>query len=309
MIIGNVRLSGIGSSRHLHRRDRRRDGRNPAACLVIVLLSLLFSCGPVPRPKELAAELASYGSANRGRLISGVALPDSGPGYIRAKVGEDTRWSAPLLQKALERAASSVARELPGGAPLVIGDLSARHGGPHARHGSHRSGRDADVLFYILDVHGRSVRGSGFYAFDERGASTIAAPQAPVAGTALFDTARNWLFVRALVLDEQVPAQWIFCADGIKALLLAYAAEHERDPRALVRAAYVLHQPSSGNPHRDHFHIRIPCTASERALGCQDDGPIWPWIRLSHEKPERTGSEDDATLVRALLEDSKDPSE
>ena len=48
--------------------------------------------------------------------------------------------------------------------------------------------------------------------------------------------------------------------------LLVTGAVH--DPRVLVRAAYVLHQPSSGNPHRDHFHVRIRCTAQERAAGC-----------------------------------------
>jgi penicillin-insensitive murein endopeptidase len=241
-------------------------------------------------------------------LLEGVSLPDSGAGYIRAKPGEDTRWSAPLLRNVLERAAAAVAQGSPAGAPLVIGDLSARHGGPHARHGSHQSGRDADVLFYIVDERGQSVRGSGFFAFDERGESALPAGAALPAGrtTASFDTARNWAFVRALLLDDEVPTQWIFCADGIKARLLAYAAVHEPDARVLVRAAYILHQPSRGNPHRDHFHIRIACSARERALGCLDDGPVWPWIRLDHEKPERTGSDDDTTLVHELLSDPSD---
>jgi len=179
--------------------------------------------------------------------------------------------------------------------------LSARTGGRHTRHGSHRTGRDADLLFYIVDASGRSVRGSGFFAFDERGASSVVAAGAPVRGVALFDTARNWALVRALLLDDEAPVQWIFCADGIKARLLAHAARHERDARALVRASYVLHQPTSGNPHRDHFHVRLACTARERALGCLDAGPVWPWLRLAHEKAEREGSEDDRTLVQALV--------
>ncbi|HEY6881788.1 MAG TPA: hypothetical protein VI299_27360, partial [Polyangiales bacterium] len=94
---------------------------------------------------------------------------------------------------------------------------------------------------------------------------------------------------------------------GIKARLLAYAMQFERDPRALLRAAYVLHQPSYGNPHRDHFHIRIACTGRERALGCQDAGPSWPWTRDAHEKPERAGRDDDATLLHALLDDDEPP--
>lgn len=307
MIIGNVRPSNSRSRRHLlwlaHHSARvdslARLRVFSAVCLVGGLLSLHISCGLAPR----APGTASVGYANDGLLLDGVALPETGRGYFRAKSGEDTRWGAPVLRDALERAALSVARQFPGGAPLVIGDLSSRHGGQHSRHGSHQTGRDVDILFYLLDGAGRSVRGSGFYAFDEFGASSIHTPGAPVQGVALFDTARNWALVRALLLDEDAPAQWIFCANGIKARLLTYATVNESDPRVLVRAAYVLHQPSSGNPHRDHFHVRISCTARERATGCLDPGPIWPWHRLLHEKPEREGRDDDATLVRALLSD------
>ena len=266
---------------------------------MILLLFVLHGCGLAPRSRAAT----SVGSANHGGLEAAVALSDKGAGYVRARQQEDTRWSAPLLHELLERVSQTVARMLPGGAPLVIGDLSSRHGGRHARHGSHRSGRDADVLFYLVDARGRSIRGSGFYSFDELGASSVLDPLAPVRGVALFDTARNWAFVRALVLDE-APVQWIFCADGIKARLLAYAARTERDPRALVRASYVLHQPTRGNPHRDHFHVRVACTERERALGCVEAGPVWPWFRLEHEKPASPGPpDDDAALVHALLRD------
>ncbi|MDB4987479.1 MAG: Murein endopeptidase [Myxococcaceae bacterium] len=292
MIIGNVRPSGNGSRRVLPARLH-----SSALCLAISFLSLHISCAPASRSHDAA----SFGYANDGVLLHGVALPESGPGFFRAKMGEDTRWGAPVLRATLERAALAVARVFPGGAPLVIGDLSARHGGQHSRHGSHQTGRDVDILFYLLDVDGRSLRGSGFYAFDELGASSIHTPGAPVHGLALFDTARNWELVRTLLLDEEAPAQWIFCANGIKARLLRYGALYERDPRVLVRAAYVLHQPTSGNPHSDHFHVRIACTARERATGCLDAGPIWPWLRLEHEKAAREGDDDDATLVRALM--------
>ncbi len=142
--------------------------------------------------------------------------------------------------------------------------------------------------------------------FDARGVSQLGAGAAPahLSAVAYFDTARNWALVRALLADAQAPVQWIFCAAGIKQRLLAYASDHEPDPELVVRAAYVLHQPSSGNPHADHFHIRIACTARERALGCVDPGPIWPWLRNEHEKPSWPLSRvDDATLLDALLSD------
>lgn len=189
---------------------------------------------------------------------------------------------------------------------MAVGDLSGREGGNHSRHGSHRTGRDADVLFYLVDALGRSVRGSGFYFFDERGVSQLGGPDESgrLSNVAYFDTARNWAFVRALLTNAEAPVQWIFCAVGVKQRLLAYAETHEPEPELVVRAAYVLHQPSSGNPHADHFHVRIACTAHERALGCIDNGPIWPWLRNEHEKPSWELTRlDDSVLLDALLAD------
>ncbi|MFT3921443.1 MAG: penicillin-insensitive murein endopeptidase [Myxococcales bacterium] len=250
----------------------------------------------------------SYGSTNDGVLLAGSGFPAHGPGFVRAKPGDDTRFGSEALVELLARSARYVQQAYPGTAPLYVGDLSAPHGGKHGRHGSHRTGRDVDLLFYLVDGLGRSVRGSGFYAFDERGVGFVGGEAgAPVSGLAFFDAARNWALVRALLSDEQAPVQWIFCADGIKARLLAYARAHEPDAELLVRATYVVHQPSRGNPHRDHFHVRVACTARERALGCIDPGPVWPWIRDDHEKPSWEGrGVDDATLLRELLEDHSD---
>lgn len=291
MINGNVRNGASGSSRY--------DARVGRVVARFSAFFVLAACGLTPQ----SPYATSLGSANRGTLHAGVALSERGLGYVRARPEDDTRWGVPALRALLERVAREVARQLPGGAPLVVGDLSARHGGRHARHGSHQSGRDVDVLFYLVDVAGRSIRGSGFHAFDARGASSVLDANAPARGLTMFDTPRNWALVRSLLLDE-VPVQWIFCAAGIKARLLAYASQHEREREVLLRASYVLHEPSRGNPHRDHFHVRIACTAEERASGCLDEGPVWPWLRFAHEKPLWRGDvHDDATLVRALLDD------
>ena len=80
-------------------------------------------------------------------------------------------------------------------------------------------------------------------------------------------------------MDSQARVQWLFVSNGIKARLLRYAARHEPNRDAIYRARAVLHQPSRGNPHADHFHVRVTCDARERLLGCQDWGPDWPWLR------------------------------
>jgi penicillin-insensitive murein DD-endopeptidase len=260
-----------------------------------VCASIWFgACGLAPLPRSGG----SLGSANRGVLLNAVELPRSGPGFVRARPDDETRFAAPALITQLRQAAAAVQAAFPGGSPLKVGDLSTRYGGNHSRHGSHRTGRDADILFFLLDEHGRSLTSSGFFAFDER-------PAAAYQGTLVFfDTARNWALVSALLSGDSL-VQWIFCADGIKARLLAYGAAHEPDPQVLLRASYVLHQPTYGNPHRDHFHVRVACSGRERAQGCADDGPTWPWLRNEHEKPRFDGpGADDATLLRELLAES-----
>lgn len=251
----------------------------------------------------------SRGVPNAGWLQRGVAIAESGPGFVRARPGEDTRWGTPTLIAAITRAAASVQRQLPG-EPLRVGDLSGQRGGRHSRHGSHRSGRDADVIPYVVDAAGRSAPGRGFLSFDRFGIALMSADSdvdvtaAPI-GLRMLDLRRNWLLVRELLLDQQAQLQWIFCSKGVKALLLRYAADHEPDPELLLRASYVLHQPSEGRAHDDHFHVRVTCTAEEMAVGCDDYGPVWPWLPLSWRTQPFAGvvTNDDLSLIHALLDE------
>jgi penicillin-insensitive murein endopeptidase len=97
--------------------------------------------------------------------------------------------------------------------------------------------------------------------------------------------------------------QWIFVSAGVKARLLRYAMAEERDPRAIMRAAYALHQPTNASPHDDHFHVRVYCTPRELAGGCVNTGPMWPWLRYAIEKPPAIAGDalDDDALVRELM--------
>ena len=236
-------------------------------------------------------------------LRNGVALPDTGEGFVRARPGEATRYGTPRLVAALTRAFAGVAQRFPGGAPMRVGDLSSPLGGRHHRHGSHRSGLDADVIFSVTDPAGRSVRGRGWLAFNRFGAAVERLPDAPAGGLYFFDDARNWHFARTLLLDEEAGVQWLFVSWGVKARLLDYAARHEPDPRVVERAAYVMHQPADASPHDDHFHVRIVCSPEELAAGCVNRGPMWHWLRHL-EKPAVEPGEPltDERLIRELME-------
>lgn len=265
-----------------------------------LLCSLLGACTTAVPP----GTSVSHGDSANGWLQGGVPLPDRGPGFVRARPGESTRYGIPRLITALERAAAVVHRRL-GGAPLRVGDLSAPFGGRHPRHRSHRSGRDMDLIFYATDLDGRSVEGRGWVAYDRFGVGVEPLEQG---GRVLrFDEARNWELVRTLLLDEEAQVQWIFASRGVKARLLRYAAEHEPNPEALFRAAWAIHQPTRGRAHDDHFHVRVACGPTQRALGCNDRGPVWSWWRDAALKRDRYAPLNDAGLLAFLLEGTPDP--
>jgi penicillin-insensitive murein endopeptidase len=249
----------------------------------------------------------SFGLPGHGALRAGTSLGRAGAGYVAARPDGEERWGMPALVGALERAFASVEERFPGTPPLRVGDLSARGGGHLTHHASHRSGRDADLIFYALDARGEPAQGRGWLAYDRFGIARAPSGTGPGAapGDAIFffDAARNWQLVRSLLADQSVLVQWIFCSNGVKSVLLRYAIDHEPDPAILLHAATVLHQPSNGRPHDDHFHVRVLCGPAERAGGCGENGPIWPWLRERVEKVEALDpvAYDDATLVDWLM--------
>ena len=259
---------------------------------------LALACAPAVPP----GVTVSRGDSADGWLEHGVELPDRGEGFVRARPGESTRFGTPRLVEALRRAFASVKRTFPATPPMRVGDLSYPRGGRHPRHGSHRSGRDADLIFYATDLEGRPVQGRGWVAYDRFGVGVE--PEEHGGRTLLFDDARNWHFVRTLLLDEDAQVQWIFVSRGVKSRLLRFAAAHEPDEELLVRAAWVLHQPTGASPHADHFHVRVACGPEQRALGCRDRGPMWSWWRdeaIKRVAPHEVPALDDGQLLQALL--------
>lgn len=261
-----------------------------------IVLGCAGCVGWTPLPDE---EPTSLGTTSHGVLVKGVPLRDEGPGYHRIPSRDDARWGTPELVGLLQRTAASVAERFPGTVPVRIGDLSRRGGGWIAGHDSHRTGRDADVLFYATDALGRPVATRGWPSFGRFGVARRGRRERAV----FFDAARNWHFVRTLLLDDRAAVQWIFCSAEIKARLLRHAVRHEASAEALFRAAWVLHEPDGSQSHADHFHVRIACTPAQRARGCRDHGPIWPWIRDAVGKPAGAPRPalTDAELLRALL--------
>ncbi len=125
---------------------------------------------PVQALLAMAGDVStSIGGPNDGRVEGAVALPDSGPGFRSnpRRPNATARFGTVEMVQALVHAARVVQEAVPG-SELVVNDLGLPQGGPVARHGSHRAGRDVDVLFYLVDREGQPVPSVGAF-LDPRG--------------------------------------------------------------------------------------------------------------------------------------------
>jgi len=209
----------------------------------------------------------------QGVLTDGVELPRSGVGFRRYRPLGDAHWGVPRLVAMVQEAAAQVATEMPGGAPLVVGDLSSRRGGHIPRHNSHRSGRDVDLLWYVATPEGASVPNPGFIHMGPDGLAPL-----PNGGYVALDVAREWLLLKTLLRSSQGAVQWAFVSKPVEGLLIDYALSRGEPDELLWQAETVLLQPSDSAIHDDHVHLRLACSPEETLTGCVGGGPRWPWL-------------------------------
>ncbi len=243
------------------------------AVLAVSALLALVASGCLYSPSPLAPNLrGSVGLPHRGTLSEAVALADKGDGFTRFRK-DAVKWGTPRLVGAVEHAARAVRDEHPGTPPLVVGDLSMRHGGATDRHRSHRSGRDVDLIFYALTPDGRPVQAPGFTKF---GADALGKPEKG-SKWLRFDVARQWTLIKALVASPEANVQWIFIARWLEAQVAEWAIAKGEDPEVVWQAEVVMKQPGDSAPHDDHVHVRLACTPDEAVAGCEG-GPRWSWM-------------------------------
>jgi len=214
----------------------------------------------------------AYGYHNEGRLVNGVQLPSAGDGYLVpqtwAKRGNN--WGTEELVGLIVRTGRRLVEEIPE-TPLFVADLSPPRGGPSRWHHSHQTGRDADLLFFARDPLGRPLPPP---------------PQMPVFledgktadGTMVFDVARNWKLVKALIEDPATDVQYLFIYQPLADMMLLHARAIGEPTDVVARASALLKQPGDSLKHDDHLHVRIYCPASDRPLGCRDRGPL-RWLK------------------------------
>jgi penicillin-insensitive murein endopeptidase len=269
---------------------------SPFALFALLAPCPLAGCASVPSP--LTPEWhGSIGTPSHGVLVEGAQLASHSEG-LRWLRQDDRHWALPRFAAAIEHAAAQVARERPGAA-LYAGDLSTRTGGgPLLPHFSHRSGVDADLLFYVTTLDGAPVASPGFVHF---GADGIARDEAHDRWLR-FDVDREWRLIRALMADPEARIQWIFVSDVMQAMLIEWALASGDSPEIVARAQGVMAQPNPGGIHDDHIHVRTTCSGEERVAGCGASGPRRPWLAYDVKPPAER--DDDLAYALALPMDA-----
>lgn len=238
--------------------EKRRLARAVALAALLAAAGARAQDGPPPH--------TSVGAPQDGRIAGGgVELPLRGPGYhwVTNRGNARANFGVPALVGALARAAAAVARAHPG-SDLAIHDLAFERGGRISGHGSHTSGRDADVAYYATDGRGAPIDPTASVWF----APSLRARDPRV--DARFDAARTTLFLTALLEDASIEVQYVFAHPALQRALLAHARRAQ--PRVAARLAGVLRTPRGRrvDPHADHLHVRIACPRADVVHGCRD---------------------------------------
>jgi penicillin-insensitive murein endopeptidase len=206
----------------------------------------------------------TVGHPNDGYQVRAKRLTSTRELHVRGS-SRDRAYAHPALVLMLWRSARDVAKAAPGSV-LFVGDLSSKNGGPLSGHRSHQSGRDADVGFYVKDLHGKRAVSHEYVAFDGDGASKDGSPL-------VFDDERNWLLVESWARDRRAGLSHIFVSDPLRARLLRFARKSPRHARYVDDALALLKQPEHGEPHDDHFHVRIACPKEQTEI-CRSESKL-----------------------------------
>ena len=211
----------------------------------------------------------SVGKPSHGYLIDGVRLPDRGEGFITREVwrARGNRFGTDELIDLVTAVAHRMHARVHD-VNLVVADLSGQGGGERAQfHRSHQSGRDVDLLYYMLDAGGKPFEPDAMHVFNAAARATD--------GTGItIDVPRTWMLVKELITAPEAPVQWVFMYEPIARRLLDYAARAGEPEALIARARKTLKQPGDSARHDDHLHVRVYCSPADKPYGCIDIGPM-----------------------------------
>ena len=214
----------------------------------------------------------SLGDTSNGRAVALARLEGVGESWriLPRQRGRDLGYGTDELIALIQESAQAVAQEFPG-ATLQVGNIGRAHGGDIPYSVSHNSGRDADLAFFALDGDGAPIDTPDMLSFTDEGRSI------EYDGFYRFDVSRNWSVVRALIESEAADLQYLFISNGLRSMLLSHARSVGAAASTIARAEALLRQPGVDNPHNDHLHLRVYCSAEDIQAGCKDTGVMHAW--------------------------------
>lgn len=207
----------------------------------------------------------SVGAPNRGRIDNAAPFPE-GEGWVLRSFrprSYATRQTVTTLAVAL----AEWHERFPDANPVKLGELSKRSGGRVRPHKSHRTGRDVDIGYVMLEPD----EGHRFVAVTDDN----------------LDARATWGLVSQLLASGSVES--IFMANTVQEQLVPYAAETldeaeqravfsilEPDPRGKKKTAI-----KAVRGHDDHMHVRFECTEAD--VQCRAPAPR----KRTHRKSKR----------------------
>jgi penicillin-insensitive murein DD-endopeptidase len=208
----------------------------------------------------------SGGQPNRGWLLDGRRIADEGDGFVTHEQwrSRGLRFGTDELLDLLIHVARTIA---PLTAPIRLGiaDLSRLGGGPaDPYHRSHQSGRDVDLLLYLIDETGRPYESSMMRALGDDGVAADGSKHR-------LDVPRTWQLIRALISAPERNVQYLFLYEPLSLLLLDHARSIDEPPWLVDLARIALLEPS-GAPHNDHLHVRVFCSPHDVEGDCREFG-------------------------------------
>ncbi|HWM86374.1 MAG TPA: penicillin-insensitive murein endopeptidase [Kofleriaceae bacterium] len=204
------------------------------------------------RPIGVPISGQSIGRPQNGYLVSGKRIPRNSKAYYIRR--PERAWGANHTVDLIVKAIRQVRRRYPRVHPLAIGDLSARHGGRISMHGSHQSGRDADIGFYFRRQPKGYPRG-----FAVAKGNDLDFPATWAFISALCRTAKEPLGVERIYMTYRTQALFYRLArkHGVSRARLAEWFQYPRGRRA--DHGIIRHEPG----HEEHIHVRFRCAPND----------------------------------------------
>lgn len=207
----------------------------------------------------------SVGTVVDGYLLNGKRLPPSGS-YHRATPDQKNRgtWEGSDEMIALLLHGAKQYAQVRPGHKLSIANIGRRGGGRILWSVSHRNGRDADILFPVVDDTGVPVQMDEMVRLDAQGRG-----QSPSGQSIRLDVDGMLALVLGLVDQNITGVQHLFVSNPIRKMVLKRAKDQGLKRSLIKKIKAVLRQPRGAAPHDDHLHIRIACSTDDVLDGCQ----------------------------------------